>query len=272
MPYRFSISTSLAIALCSPMLFSAEPETTDGTNRETSVTYQHSSNAKASDNKMGWPDSVLDFKLRFIRLNHGGEGWDDGMGKTGADANFLRVFREKTGFKVAKNGESHSIALLEKYPDDGFPPFVYLTGNGEIGRLSAKDSTILRDYCLKGGMIIADAGSRKFHQSFNHMMRQVFTDKKLIDIADDNTLYMKPYKFPDGAPAFWHHGGRRPLGIKHEGRWCVFYHPGDMNDAWKSQGYTDVTPEMRDAAMNLGINLVYYSFNQWNDAIQKKRK
>jgi hypothetical protein len=48
-------------------------------------------------------------------------------------------------------------------------------------------------------------------------------------------IYQLPYGFPDGAPAFWHHGGRRAKGIKHEGRWVVFYHPGDMNDAWKSR-------------------------------------
>ena len=30
-------------------------------------------------------------------------------------------------------------------------------------------------------------------------------------------------------------------------------------------------PEMREAAMNLGVNLVYYAFNQWNDAIAKKK-
>jgi hypothetical protein len=60
--------------------------------------------------------------------------------------------------------------------------------------------------------------------------------------------------------------------VKHEGRWIVFYHPGDMNDAWKSQGFTDVTPEMRDAALNLGVNLVYYAFTQWDEQITKKRK
>ena len=131
---------------------------------------------------------------------------------------------------------------------------------------------ILRDYCLGGGMLIADCGSARFHQSFMHFMRQVFPDKPMVDIADDEMIYQLPYGFPDGAPAFWHHGGRRPLGIKHEGRWVTFYHPGDMNDAWKSQDYTDVTPEMRDAAMNLGINLVYYAFNQWNDAVAKAKK
>lgn len=246
---------------------------------KTQVTYEASANAKAG--KMGkgggttggWPEGMDDYKIRFIRLEHGGAGWDDGMNQTGADVNFLRAFAQATGFKkIANKGESHSIALLSKYPDDGFPPFVYLTGNGNMGRVSSADAKTLREYCLKGGMLIADAGSAQFHRSFLHLMRQVFPDKPLLDISDDDMIYQLPYGFPDGAPAFWAHGGRRALGVKHEGRWCVFYHPGDINDAWKSQGYTDVTPEMRDAAMNLGINLVYYAFNQWNDAIQKQRK
>ena len=246
---------------------------------KTEVTYEANPNAMAGNigkgggTEGGWPEGMDDYKIRFIRLDHGGEGWDDGMNETGADVNFLRAFAQATGFKkIARKGESHSIALLRKYPDDGFPPFVYMTGNGGMGRVSTNDAKILRDYCLKGGMLIADAGSATFHQSFTHFMRQVFPDKPLIDIADDDMIYQLPYGFPDGAPAFWHHGGRRPLGIKHEGRWIVFYHPGDMNDAWKSPGYTDVTPDMREAAMNLGVNLVYYSFNQWDDAISKARK
>ena len=246
---------------------------------KTEVTYEANPNAMAGNigkgggDEGGWPEGMDDYKIRFIRLEHGGAGWDDGMNETGADVNFLKAFAQATGFKkIARKGESHSIALLKKYPDDGFPPFVYLTGNDNMGRVSSNDAKILREYCLKGGMLIADAGSARFHQSFTHFMRQVFPDKPLIDIADDDMIYQLPYSFPDGAPAFWHHGGRRPLGIKHEGRWVVFYHPGDMNDAWKSTGYTDVTPDMRDAAMNLGVNLVYYAFNQWDDAVSKARK
>ncbi|MBT3295374.1 MAG: DUF4159 domain-containing protein [Verrucomicrobia bacterium] len=247
---------------------------------QSQVTYVANANAKSGKigkggpGKGGWPEGMEKYKIRFIRLEHGGAGWDDGMdAKTGADVNFLRAFAKATGFtKIASKGESHSIRLLKKYPKDGFPPFVYMTGNDHMGRVSGNDVKILRDYCLKGGMLIADAGSRRFHDSFVHFMRQVFPDKPLLDIADDDMLYQLPYGFPNGAPAFWHHGGRRALGIKHEGRWCVFYHPGDMNDAWKSQGYTDVTPEMRQAAMNLGVNIVYYAFNQWDDAVAKQRK
>ena len=245
---------------------------------QTQATYQ-ANNAKSGKmgkgggKEGGWPEGMENYKIRFIRLEHSGAGWDDGMDESGADINFLRAFAQATGFKkIASKGESHSIALLKKYPKDGFPPFVFLTGNGKMGNVSAADQKILRDYCLNGGMLIADAGSVNFHQTFMHFIRQVFPDKPLIDIADDDMLYQVPYTFPNGAPPFWRLGGTRALGIKHEGRWIAFYHPGDMNGAWKSQGYTDVTPEMRDAAMNLGVNLIYYSFNQWNDAVSKAKK
>jgi len=227
---------------------------------------------KGGGTQGGWPEGMEDYKIRFIRLEHRGAGWDDGMDESNADVNFLRAFAQATGFKkIANKGESHSIALLKKYPKDGFPPFVFLTGNADMGNLTADDAKILRDYCLNGGMLIADAGSVSFHNSFMRVIRQVFPDKPLIDIADDDMLYQVPYTFPNGAPPFWRLGGTRALGVKHEGRWVAFYHPGDMNGAWKSQGYTDVTPEMREAAMNLGINLIYYSFNQWNDAISKQK-
>ena len=220
-----------------------------------------------------WPEGLqASYKIRFIRLDHGGQAWDDGMRQTRADVNFLRHFAKVTGFNTAQKSESHRIGLLDKYPRDGFPPFVFLTGNDQIGQVSQKDIKILREYCLGGGLLIADAGSQQFHKAFLHLMRQVFPDKPMLDIADDDSLYQIPNKFPDGAPAFWHHGGKRPLGIKHEGRWVVFYHPGDMNDAWKSDGYTDVTPEMKEAALNLGVNLVYYSFVSWDQTVLKARK
>ncbi|MFT5129996.1 MAG: hypothetical protein ACI8W8_003625 [Rhodothermales bacterium] len=245
---------------------------------QTQLTYE-ASNAKTgklgkgNGKKGGWPEGMDKYKIRFIRLDHGGAGWDDGMNKSEADINFLRAFAKATGFtKIASKGESHSIRLLKKYPDDGFPPFVYLTGNSDMGRISSADQKILRDYCLKGGMLIADAGSARFHRSFTHFVRQTFPDKPLLDIADDDMIYQQPFGFPNGAPAFWHHGGRRAMGLKHEGRWMLFYHPGDMNDAWKSPAYTDVKPEMRDAAMHLGVNLVYYAFNHWDDAVAKARK
>lgn len=274
---KLTLRTDSAIILDIPDL--DETEVDKMLNEQTQERYVAQADTGATGKKTGkqgggWPEGSDNYKFRFIRLDHGGAGWDDGMNETGADVNFMRFFAQMTGFKkIASKGDAHSIALLKKYPKDGFPPFVYLTGNSDMGRVSADEAKILREYCLNGGMLIADAGSIRFHQSFqNFITRQVFPDKPLLDIADDDMLYQLPFGFPNGAPAFWHHGGRRALGMKHEGRWMVFYHPGDMNDAWKSPGYTKVTKEMRDAALQLGVNLVYYAFNQWDDAVAKAKK
>lgn len=256
-----------------------ETEVDQVMEKQTQLTYQAALMANAGNlgrgggKDGGWPNGALDSKVRFIRLDHGGQGWDDGMDKSGADVAFLKFFRDNTPFKkISNKGESHKISLLKKYPDDGFPPFVYMTGNGNMGRVSSADAKILREYCLKGGMLVADAGSASFHRSFTHFIRQVFPDKPLIDIADDDMIFQLPYSFPNGAPPLWAHGGRRALGIKHEGRWVCFYHPGDMNDAWKAQGYTDVDPQTREVALSLGLNITYYAFNQWDDAISKIRR
>ncbi len=271
-----SLRPNSAIIFDQPDLDSAEVD--EQLEENSQVTYSAQSSkagkmGKGGGTEGGWPEGMDDYKIRFIRLEHAGAGWDDGMDETEADTNFMRAFAQATGFKkVANKGESHSIALLSKYPKDVFPPFVYMTGNGRMGNVSSSDIKTLREYCINGGMLIGDAGHRDFHTSFVQFMRQVFPDKTLIDIPDDDMLYQLPNGFPDGAPAFWHHGGRRALGIKHDGRWIAFYHPGDINDAWKSQNYTDVTPEMREAAINLGVNIVYYSFNQWNDAVSKIKK
>ena len=246
----------------------------------TQARYEASVNAKAGNlgkgggKQGGWPEGMDNYKVRFLRLEHNCKGWDDGMDDSDADINFLRYFAQVTPFKkIANKGESHSVALLDKYPDDGFPPFVYMTGNGSMASLSDREKKILRDYCFNGGMLIVDAGSRDFHTSFErHIVQGVFDDKEYVNIPDDDILFQLPYGFPNGAPPFWGHGGQRAMGIKHEGRWIVFYHPGDMNDAWKSPGYSDVTPEMRDAAMQLGVNLVFYAYNQWNDAVAEKRR
>ena len=167
------------------------------------------------------------------------------LGQTNADRNFLKAFKKATGLKTRSYSEEHPISALASYPDDAFPPFVFMTGNGRMGRVSNAEVKILRAYCKQGGMIVGDAGSGEFNSDFRALMRRVFPSNGMIDIADDDRLFQIPFRFPNGAPRFWSHGGTRAMGVKLDRRWVVFYHPGDMNDAWKSKSYSDVTPEMR---------------------------
>ncbi|MDP6116212.1 MAG: DUF4159 domain-containing protein [Planctomycetota bacterium] len=244
---------------------------------ETELTYRADPNARAG--KMGagggktggWPDGMENAEVRFIRMEYNGRYWDDGMDNLSrADVNFLEEFHRLTGFKVRRYGESHAIRLLKKYRKGYAPPFVYMTGNAHIS-VSERDVKIMRNYLIDGGMLFADCGGPSWNHSFHSFARRVFTDKKLLVISDDDPLFQMPYAFPNGAPPLWHHGGRRALGMKHKGRWVIFYHPGDINDAWKS-GHSGLNPRMARGAFQMGINIVYYSFTNYLELTRKYRK
>lgn len=208
----------------------------------------------------GWPNGMPGV-VRFIRLKYNGGDWDQDMGK-GADHNFLIRFQEFTSFKVANDTEYIPIHRLDDFPKDRAPPFVFITGKGGISA-GGDDVRVLRWYCLEeGGMIFADNGGGSFDASFRALVRRVFPDKQWIDIPNDDILYRQPFEFPNGAPALWHHSGYRALGIKHNGRWVVFYHQGDMNDAWKD-GHSGAPEGVAMASYKLGVNIMYYAFTRY---------
>jgi hypothetical protein len=223
---------------------------------------------KVADQAGFW-DGFKDGEMRFIRIKHGGPDWDDGMdGVSRADMNFLAKFRELSGgMPTALAGEAHKMSLLKKYPKGQAPPFVYMTGAGSIS-YSGRDLKIMRDYLRGGSMLFADCGSPSFHSNFRSFISRLFPGKQLTNIADDDPIFQLPFTFPNGAPPLWHHGGYRALGIKEGGRWLVFYHPGDVNDAWKT-GHSGMDPSLADGAFQIGINAVYYSTMRY---MQKSRK
>jgi len=219
----------------------------------------------------GWPDGVDDAVVRFIRLKYDGSGWDDGMDAVSrADMNFLDMFRKVTKFRTASQSESHPIAALAKYPKGFAPPFVYMTGDYDI-RVADSDVKILREYLMGGGMLFADCGSPRWNHSFRSFIRRVFPGESLLTISDDDVIFQIPYTFANGAPPLWHHGGYDAMGIKYKGRWAVFYHPGDVNDAWKNDR-GGLEPKKAEGAMELGINIIYYSFSNYLELTRKHRK
>jgi hypothetical protein len=145
-----------------------------------------------------------------------------------------------------------------------------MTGSGAIN-LSADEMRGLRAYLLDGGMLFADAGSAAWDRSFRAMVQAMMPDKPLVVIADDDPLYQYPYVFTEGAPPLWHHGGNDALGVKHLDRWVVFYHPGDINDAWKT-GHSGMAKPLAEASFDLGTNIIYYAFTNYLEATRKYRK
>ena len=233
-------------------------------DQETRDTYQAQNKQKSGGKGKGvggWPSGMEGASVRFIRLKYRGGDWDQDMGK-GADYNLLIKFREWTGLKIAKETEAREIQRLKYFPKKRSPPFVFLTGRGGMS-VNDTEVKVLRDYCEKeGGMLFIDNGGGHFDSSVKQLLHRVFPDKPLVDIPNDDMIYQSPFAFPDGAPPFWHHAGYRAMGIRDEGRWMVYYHPGDINDAWKD-GHSGASKEVADQAYKLGVNIIFYAFNQY---------
>ena len=209
----------------------------------------------------GWPHGMEGAKVRFIRLEYRGGDWDQDMG-VNADYNFLIEFHKLTGFQIADRTEHIPISRLRRFREHRRPPFVFITGKGGV-LVSRQEIKTLRWYCLEeGGMIVADNGGGAFNRSFRRAMLSCFPKLRWIDISNDDILFRQPFVFPNGAPRLWHHSGDRALGLKHSGRWIVFYHQGDLNDAWKT-GHSGVSKREATLAYRLGVNIVNYAFNQY---------
>ena len=211
----------------------------------------------------GWPNGMDKAKVRFIRLEYDGGDWDQDMG-FGADYNMLLVFRELTGFNIWPRTEHIHVAQLKRFPRKRAPPFVYLTGGlrGTMHLTQAEIKT-LRHYCLEmGGMVFADNGGGNFDQSFRALLQRVFPDLRLVSISHDDVIFQQPFAFPNGAPPLWHHSGRDTMGVKYRGRWVVFYHQGDINDAWK-EGHSGASKGLAMQAYKVGINVINYAFTQY---------
>ena len=216
---------------------------------------------KGGGNKGGWPNGIENAKIRFIRLEYEGGEWNQDMG-VDADYNFLHKFEELTGLTTAEQTEHVPIAALKHFPKHRAPPFVFITGKGGMN-LTTADFKTLREYCIEeGGMIFADNGGGHFDQSFRAAMAQAFPDLQWVDIPNDDILYQQPFLFPNGAPPLWHHSGTRAMGLKWHGRWIVFYHQGDINDAWKT-GHSGASASLADQAYKLGVNVINYAVNNY---------
>ena len=200
-------------------------------------------------------------KVRFIRLKYRGGDWDQNMG-LGADYNFLIKFSELSKLGIADNTEANEITQLGLYPKGRAPPFVYITGKGNID-VSANEIKVLRKYLLtEGGMIFADNGGGHFNGSFRNLMARVVPELPMVVISHDDIIYRQPFVFPDGSPPLWHHSGTEAMGVKYEGRWICFYHQGDLNDAWQT-GHSGSSKEKAYQAYKMGVNVVYYAFTQY---------
>ncbi|HSJ14908.1 MAG TPA: DUF4159 domain-containing protein [Longimicrobiales bacterium] len=195
--------------------------------------------------------------LTIAQLQYDGGG--DWYANPSALPNLLRAIRERTGVAVAERPAQVKLTdpALWNYP------YLYLTGHGNI-RLSPEEVEILRRYLRQGGFLHAD-DNYGLDESLRRELRRVFPERELVEIPHDHPVYHVLYEFPQGLPKVHRHDGRaaQGLGIFEAGRLVVFYsYESDLGNGWEDADRYDDPPELREAALRMGVNLFLYALAQ----------
>lgn len=236
------------------------------------VTKHYHTPGYGSADGAGFATGTREGKLRFIRLEYGGGNWNN---RVAADTIMLTEYAIRWGAtdRVAEKAETRTIGQLGRADRLKSPAFVYINGSRGI-RLSQSEIETLRDYILeRHGMIFADASSSQFHNEFLAVMRQVLPNVRPVPIPLDDGIHMKPW--PVAFQAYvTPHGGKEALGWRVDGRWAVYYHPGDLGDAW-ADDHAGVPARVYKACYDIGANVIFYANREhsiWQEAQEQQRK
>jgi hypothetical protein len=138
--------------------------------------------------------------------------------------------------------------------------YLYMTGHGNV-RFSEQDLATLRRYLLQGGFLHAD-DNYGMDQSFRREIARLFPDRPFVEVPLDHPIYRLVYRFPNGVPKVHEHDGKpaQGFGVFLDGRLAVYYtYQSDLGDGWEDPDVHKDPPEVREAALRMGVNLVAYA-------------
>jgi Domain of unknown function (DUF4159) len=196
-------------------------------------------------------------ELTIAQVQYGGGG--DWYANPSGLPNLLREIRARTGLRISER----PLQLRLTDPNLWTQPYIYLTGHGNI-RLTEEEVQILRKYLTSGGFLHAD-DNYGLDESFRRELKRVFPDKELVELPASHPIYHVMYDFPNGLPKIHLHDGKRSqgLGVIHDGRVVVFYsYESDLGNGWEDASRYNNSPEARENAFRMGVNLFLYAMSQ----------
>ena len=142
-------------------------------------------------------------------------------------------------------------------------PILFLNGHGTVA-FTDDEAGRLRRYLEGGGFLIVN-DDYGLDESVRRELAKVFPGQALQPLPAGHPVYSAHYEFPGGLPKIHEHDGEpaRGYGLFHEGRLVVFYaHESDLADGWEPAGVHPDPPEVREAALRMGVNLLVYATTQ----------
>jgi len=206
---------------------------------------------------LGGGVSPPDTAIALARLQYDGGGdWYSGPSML---PNLAAALREQTGLPVS--GREAVVTPLD--PALRSHPFLFMTGHGNV-RLSPQEREALRGHLLGGGFLHVD-DNYGLDESFRREVALLFPDRELVELPPTHPVFRAPWSFPEGLPKIHEHDGKPPqaFGIFNAGRLILLYtYETDLGNGWEDEGVHDNSPAVREAALRMGVNIVFHALTQ----------
>ena len=200
---------------------------------------------------------ILGQEFSIARVNYGGGG--DWYCDPSSIPNILSYLTKNTSIKAAH--DEYRIKLTTK--ELRGHPYLYMTGHGNI-RFTDEEIIDLREYLLGGGFLHTD-DNYGLNTSFRREMKKVFPDRDFVELPHDHAVFHSYFDMPNGLPKIHEHDGKPPqlFALYNEDRIMVIYSfESDLGDGWEDEEVHNDPPELRTAALQMGVNIIYFSLTQ----------
>lgn len=141
-------------------------------------------------------------------------------------------------------------------------PFVHMTGHGNVV-FSDSEINNLRNYLTSGGFLHVD-DNYGMDEYIRRELKRIFPNNALVEIPANHPIFQKPFSFPAGIPKIHEHDNKRAqaFGIFIDNRLALLYtYETDLGDGWEDPEVHNDPKEVREKALKMGANIIYYIFN-----------
>ncbi len=192
-------------------------------------------------------------EITIARVHYGGGGdWYSGDPLP----NLISFARANTLLDI-----SPEPATVELDNDNLFRfPFLYLNGHGNVF-FTEREAVRLQRY-LEGGGFLYINDDYGLDEGIRREMKKVFPGQDFVELPTTHAIYSIHYDFPRGLPKIHEHDNEpaRGFGLFYEGRLCVFFaHESDLADGWEDAGVHNDPENIREEALEMGVNLLVYA-------------
>ncbi len=194
-------------------------------------------------------------KIGLLKYRGGGDWY--------ANPTSLSNLVEFCNKNLGTNIEAEPVTVEVGSPELFDVPFVHITGHGNI-IFSDDEAQNLRAYLIGGGFLeISD--NYGMDPYIRNAMKKVFPELDFIELPFEHPVYHQKYDFPNGLPKIHEHdrGPAQGFGLMWEGRLICFYdYECDLGDGWEDPQVHKDPEEKRQAALQMGANIIQYVFTQ----------